>query len=194
MDLDPSVYQDPAKARQALTLLSPIMAMIWIAVAVVVALLVYAMVRFSQASRKVARAVNPAEHKPVKAGMGAVLAAEASKKGSLGGTDYAGLTKEEMRLVFEAEVKRRREAGEEIVIRNPFEGPLDWDDIDETGQPRTRAKPVAPDYEEWRRQQEEAKKGQNPPDKPPAETEQGTNGSDPPLPEPPPDSDAPPDA
>lgn len=167
-NLDPSIYDDPERAQRALDVLGPLMAPVWLGVFLVVALLIYAAVRYGQAAKKVAKAINPAEHKAVKAGMGSVFAAEASKKGSLSGSDYAGLTKEEMRLVLEAEVKRRREAGEEITLRNPFEGPLDWDDMDELGQPRTRAKPVAPDYEEWKRQQAAA--DDPPPTEPSPET------------------------
>ena len=153
MDVNSSSLQSPEAAQQALNALRPVQLLFGFVGIIAVFLFLYAFIRFQKAQAKLAKASNPGEHKPVKAGMGPAIAKQAEKKGTVAASDYVGLTKEEMKMVFEAEMKRRREAGEEIVVKNVFEGPLDWDDIDEEGKPRVRAE-KPPDFDAWRREQQ----------------------------------------
>ncbi|MEO7993353.1 MAG: hypothetical protein ABI743_03060 [bacterium] len=155
MELDKSIYQDPNASAEALTALGPFMTLFYVGLGIAILILCYALVRFMNAQRKLKAVAGTEQPRGKRAGMGEVVAQKA-KKGEVETGDYAGLTREEMRMVFEAEVKRRRAAGEEVVVKNLFEGPLDWDDMDETGAPRVRAE-KAPDFEEWFRQQRAAK-------------------------------------
>lgn len=133
MDLDPSIYQDPERAQQALKLFSPFMLIFWTLAILVGCVLIWGVWRLMQVSKQTA-APPPVKVKPGEAG------------------SFTGLSRDEMKLLLEAEIKRRKEAGEDVTIRNVFEGPLDWEDVDETGAPRPKAE-RGMSYEEWKRSQ-----------------------------------------
>lgn len=142
MNLSPDLYNDPQGAQSALQALGPFMALFWTVIIVILAAVGFGLRKLYLAQAKIKSA-------------GAAPAGATAKDGKLTGGNYAGLSKEEMKLLLDAEIKRRQEAGEEVVLRNPFEGPLDWEDVDETGAPRPKAERAA-SYDEWMRQQRES--------------------------------------
>jgi len=139
MELTKEIYQNPDEARQALRVLSPFMVAYWTLIVIVAGVIGFGLWRLFSAQRRLTRPP-------------AAPASLSSKDGKLTGSNYVGLSKEEMKLLLEAELKRRAEAGETVVLKKPFEGPLDWADVDETGAPRPQAE-RGPSYDEWQRSQ-----------------------------------------
>jgi len=102
MNLSPDLYNDPQGAQSALQALSPFMALFWTVIIVILAAVSFGLRKFFIANAKIKSE-------------GAAPAGVSAKDGKLTGGNYAGLSREEMQLLLDAEIKRRKEAGEEVV-------------------------------------------------------------------------------